>query len=35
MPSHSRGQGFLHFPPFSSAFQSYAPRTIRDEAHVE
>ena len=33
MPSHSRGQGFLHFPPFSSAFQRYAPRTIRDEAH--
>lgn len=35
MPPHSRGQGFLHFPPFSSAFQPYAPRTIRDEAHVE
>ena len=33
MPPHSRGQGILHVPPFSFAFQSYAPRTIRDEAH--
>jgi hypothetical protein len=33
MPPHSRGQGILHVPPFSVAFQSYAPRTIRDEAH--
>lgn len=33
MPPHSRGQGILRSPPFSFAFQSYAPRSIRDEAH--
>ena len=33
MPPHSRGQGIRSIPPFSFAFQSYAPRTIRDEAH--
>ena len=33
MPPHSRGQGIRSVPPFSFAFQSYAPRTIRDEAH--
>ena len=33
MPPHSRGQGVRSIPPFSFAFQSYAPRTIRDEAH--
>lgn len=33
MPPRSRGLGIRSTPPFSSAFQSYAPRTIRDEAH--
>jgi hypothetical protein len=33
MPPHSRGQGIRSIPPFFFAFQSYAPRTIRDEAH--
>ena len=33
MPPHSRGQGIHSSPPFSFAFQSYAPRTNRDEAH--
>lgn len=29
------GARLSSFPPFSSAFQSYAPRTIRDEAHCK
>jgi hypothetical protein len=33
MPPHSRGQGIRSIPPFSFAFQTYAPRTIRDEVH--
>ena len=33
MPPHSRGQGSHSVSPFSLAFQSYAPRTIRVEAH--
>jgi hypothetical protein len=33
MPPHSRGQGIRSIPPFSFAFQPYAPRTIRGEAH--
>lgn len=33
MPSYSRGQGVHSVPPFSSAFQTHAPRTIRVEAH--
>ena len=33
MPPHSRGQGVRSVPPFFSAFQTYAPRTIRVEAH--
>lgn len=33
MPPRSRGQGIRSVPPFSFAFQTYAPRTIRDEAH--
>lgn len=33
MPPRSRGQGVRSVPPFSSAFQTHAPRTIRVEAH--
>ena len=32
MPLHSKGQGIPCFS-FLIAFQTYAPRTVRDEAH--